>query len=97
MLDNVLLMESVIHNSIPDVVEHITSYQMAELGTWGTEVELAAMATILNCTIFVFSKYGSQTLWLKYKPLKTNTTEVHSDEVIMINNASGVHFEPAIC
>ena len=97
MLDNVLLMESVIHNSIPDVVEHITSHQMAELGKWGTEVELAAMATILNCTIFVFSKYGNQTLWLKYKPLKTNTTEVHSDEVIMINNASGVHFEPAIC
>ena len=69
---------------------------MANLGTWGTEVEIYAMATILNTRIFVFGNYGHVNKWLEFKPLPTNSNDldVHSNEVILMNNLSH-HYEPA--
>lgn len=91
ILENVSLFQSVCSS----VVEHINTSKMAHLGTWGTEVEIFAMATILNSRIYVYSKYGNDNKWLVYKPLKTDMKDIHADEVIMISNLSH-HFEPAI-
>lgn len=65
---------------------------MFKNGVWGTEVEIFAMATILNTSICVYSKYGNAYRWLEYKPLDS-CSEDNSRECIMISNVSH-HFEP---
>jgi len=92
ILDNGSLLQSVCTN----VEEHINTSKMANHGTWGTEIEIFAMATILNCRIYVYSKHGKDNNWLEYKRLKTDMKDIHADEVIMISNMSH-HYEPAIC
>lgn len=84
---------SLFENVCSSVEEHISTSKMAQLGNWGTEVEIFAMATILNCRIYVYSKCGNDNQWLEYKPLKTDTEDIHTDEVVMISNLSH-HFEP---
>ena len=69
---------------------------MANIGTWGTMVEMFAMATILNKPIYIFTKQGNYNKWLKYKSLIPDDKDIHSDEVIMMSNISGFHFEPVL-
>ena len=78
----------------PDIVRHINVSKMASLGVWGTEVEIFALATILNTTVFVFSKCGETTKWLPYEPLKKDVGSAHDHECILLNNLHE-HFEPA--
>ena len=78
----------------PDIVRHINVSKMASLGVWGTEVEIFALATILNTTVFVFSKCGETTKWLPYEPLKKDVVSAHDHECILLNNLHE-HFEPA--
>ena len=87
---------SLFHSVCSSVVEHINTSKMAHLGTWGTEIEIFAMATILNSRIYVYSKCGEAKKWLEYKPLNTDVKGIHAYEVLMIRNLSN-HFEPAIC
>ena len=71
----------------PNIVEHVNTSNMATLETWGTEVEIIALATILNATVFVFSQCGQTQKWLPYNPLLSGD-DTHSVEVIMIQNLS---------
>lgn len=91
ILKNASLFKSV----CPDIAKHIHTSKMDEIGTWGTEIEIFAMATILNTAIYVYSKFGSCKKWLKYEPLTNNLKDYSGcNEVIMLMNLSH-HFEPA--
>ena len=54
----------------------------------------SAARTILNTTVFVFSKCGETTKWLPYEPLKKDVGSAHDHECILLNNLHE-HFEPA--
>ena len=66
---------------------------MIQLGTWGTEIEIFAMATILNTKIYIYSEHGATYKWLAYEPLTPILDTVHKNEMIMIKNVFK-HFEP---
>ena len=54
------------HTSID---QHIN--QMCKLGTWGTQVEIFAMATLFKIPVYVASqnKRSLQNCWCKYNPM----------------------------
>ena len=58
--------------------------------------KMLAMATILNCHVLVFSKYGSEKKWSEYRPLIININDIHAHEAILIDNSSGEHFIPIV-
>ena len=52
IMDNLTTMRQV----SPNIAEHLHTSNMISLGTWGTEVEIFALATILNATVYVYSQ-----------------------------------------
>ena len=50
----------------PNIGEHVNTSNMATLRTWDTEVEIFALATILNVTVYVLSQRGQVQKWLPY-------------------------------
>ena len=46
--------------------------RMQALGTWATELEVIAAASLLNATIYIYAKYGETSKWLKHSPQETN-------------------------
>ena len=83
-----------VFNSICDnVTQYIKQSRMASLGVWGTEIEIFALATMLDATVFVYSDCGMTSKWLPYRPLLESPNESHRDDVFIINLSH--HFEPA--
>ena len=77
-----------------DIPRHILESKMASLGTWGTEVEIFAMASLLNTTFYIYGCHGHTDCWIPYKPLTKEGTE-HKNEMVLLKNQHQ-HFEPAI-
>ena len=48
---------------------YLESNRMADDGTWATDVEMLAMATLLQTTIFVYTQLQNHKKWLPYQPL----------------------------
>ena len=63
----------------PNIAQHIHASKMLSLGVWGTEGEIFAMATILNATIYVYSKCGEENTWLPYKSLKSGDSDKNGE------------------
>ena len=80
------------------VEQHIN--QMCKLGTWGTQVEIFAMATLYNMPVYVASqnpKYLNYS-WCKYTPI--NVDDCTSQEIrtngrthVEIIHMNGNHFD----
>ena len=64
IMDNLTTMRQV----SPNIAEHLHTSNMISLGTWGTEIEIFALATILNATVYVYSQLGNSQKWLPYGP-----------------------------
>ncbi len=77
-----------------DVSQYVVDSRMENLGVWGTEIEIFALATMLHSTVYVFSNFGKTSKWLPYKPLLECPKDSHNDD-IFISNLSH-HFEPAV-
>ena len=65
--------------------------RMQTLGTWATELEVIAGASLLNATIYIYAKCGKTFKWLKHSPQETKLG-LHQDEGIYITNFNK-HFE----
>ena len=81
------------------VDEYLTTTLMDKIGTWGTEVEIFAVATMTYTQVYVFSRHGIHYQWLKYTPVLRDgdspmpSCDLHTGEAIYISNI-GQHFEP---
>ena len=65
---------------------------MQSLGTWATEFEIIAAASLLRTAIYVFALSGATYKWLKHSPIEVTTNDRHQNESIYITNISN-HFE----
>ena len=63
---------------------------------WATEVEIVAMASLLNTTIGVYSVYASTWSWAMHKPSSQMSNGPINDEVIYLYNKNRNHYEPVI-
>ena len=76
------------------MADYVKQTKMDRLGTWGTETEILAFATMTNTVVYVYCRSSmDKTVWLPYKPL---TTTGGSEKAIYLNNESGNHFEPVL-
>ena len=64
---------------------------MQSLGTWATEFEIIAAASLLRITIYVFAPVGAAYILLKHSPIEVNNN-IHQNESIFFTNISN-HFE----
>ena len=69
--------------------DYVTSSQMHNFRTWGTEVEIMAMAQISGFDIWV---YTSTNQWCHYSSDDTSCSE----EAFYMSNSSGCHFYPVV-
>ena len=73
------------------VVQYMKHSNMQSLGTWATEFEIIAAASLLRTTIYLFAPVGAAYKWLKHSPIEVHN-DIHQNEFIFITNISN-HFE----
>ena len=72
---------------------YLSMSKMKDLGTWGSELEIHAFASLCNTTVHVYCNCGSgHYKWLPYKPLAGNQSD---DQSVYLLNKYG-HFEPVL-
>ena len=77
-----------------DIGLYLETSRMADNGVWATDVEIVAIATLLQTTVFVFTDYNGTRRWLPYKPLFHQDVQ-RFDECIYLANVCA-HFERVI-
>ncbi|XP_065682342.1 OTU domain-containing protein 4-like [Hydra vulgaris] len=82
------------------VLKYISDSKMETDQIWGTDVEVYALATVLNTPIAVYYKppEASVFLWFFYKPLLQNTNgfklmEIKENDQIVYLQNTGVHYD----
>ena len=81
---------------VTNVKNYIKEKAMRKLGVWGTEVEIFAVATILNTDMYIFTQEAKdrEPRWLRYAPIQDiNTQLAPSKNAIFISNLHH-HFQP---
>ena len=69
--------------------EYIKASNMHNFSTWGTEVEIIALAQLSGHDIYVFA----QNKWLRY-PHCISDNDEKSECAFFLSNALGCHFDP---
>ena len=80
---------------------YVATSGMRSPGTWCTEVELSALASKLNCNIYVYSSVGAhngQCRWLKFAPSPQLTSPLSAIFTfsLYVNHANENHYEPVV-
>lgn len=75
--------------------EYINETSMNASGTWATDTEIVATATLLQTSVYVFSTYVSTRKWLRYDPLFTVDNVKSFEEGIYLTNLNE-HFNRVI-
>jgi hypothetical protein len=72
--------------------DYVRKVKMDKLGTWGTDVEIIALATLLSTRITVYHRPPSSetSIWFNYDPLVPS--DIIHDISIYLNNPTN-HFE----
>ena len=68
---------------------------MNVIGTWATNTEIVEIATLLQTTTYVFTKYATGQKWLRYEPLLVFRNIQLFSEYIYLTNLND-HFERVI-
>ena len=76
------------------VTTYLCDTQMANDGTWATDVEIVATATLLQTTIYVFSDVNCQRRWYKYKALLSKEDGCYNQNIYITN--VNQHFERVV-
>ena len=72
--------------------------KMENDGTWGTDAEMFAFATITNTIVYVYCCSGrnkdiDEYSWLPYKPVSDGVPE---EKAVNLSNIGGNHFGPVL-
>ena len=72
--------------------EYVNDTSMDDNGTWATDVEIVATATLLQTPVLVYTTYGKTKTWLKYDPLfSVSDGKTFSQCIYLINERE--HFQ----
>ena len=69
--------------------EYVVTSNMRNFNTWGTEVEIIAMAQMSGFDILVYTEQG---VWVCYTSSMTDNS--HTSRVFYLSNKSSYHFNP---
>ena len=75
-----------------DIGQYLETTRMADDGVWATDVEIVAIATLLQ---FVFTYYSGPRRWLPYKPLVHLQDVQRFDQCVYLANVCA-HVERVI-
>ena len=70
--------------------EYIIGTNVQNFSTWGTEVEIIALAQLSGFGIYVFTEHN----WLQYSHCIDNGEDEKSEGAFYLSNESGGHFDP---
>ena len=70
------------------VEQYMKRTNMQSLGTWATEFEIIAAASLLRTAIYVFALSGATYKWLKHSPIEVTTNDRHQNESIYITKSA---------
>ena len=67
-------------------VDYLNMSAMIKDGTWATDTEIVATATLLQTSIYIYSKYGSESKWLRYQPLfPLDNCKKYEENIYLLN------------
>ena len=69
-----------------DGQDYLSSLQMQKDKKYGTDIELMAVAQVLDRDIFVYHKYGKTHKWLHYS---SNVKQASNRQAIYLDNHNG--------
>jgi hypothetical protein len=69
MIDNRFSVTFARYAGVSSIEEYISEKRVNVTGTWATDVEIFAAASLLNTTIVIHTLVGKETKWLPYRPL----------------------------
>jgi hypothetical protein len=69
------------------------SQEDGRLSSWGTHVELFALASMLNCPVYVFCQCGSDLSWVEFFPVVVSSNAKTIVPYVTLCNITGVHVE----
>jgi len=76
------------------VATYLSETHMNEAGTWATDVEIVAAATLLQTAIYVYSDVNNPRKWYKHKPLLQGVGSQCSENMYITNLRN--HFERVV-
>ena len=71
--------------------DYVIASNMHNFSTWGTEVEIIALAHISGFDMYVYTKNSG---WLWYAHCISNGEDEKSEHAFFVSNESGGHFDP---
>jgi hypothetical protein len=92
------------HTYFAVTANYVAESKMGEHGTWGTDMELAALSCILGCNIFVYTTVGrphQPPRRIRYQPVVHSPSLLQSSNQhcltsIFLCHVNGNHFEPVL-
>ena len=75
------------------VDEYLARTEMANLGVWGTDVEIITAASLLKTDIYVYTKVGSLYKWQRFPSSIMSGYPAKYGGGIYLQNTSGVHYD----
>ncbi len=73
--------------------QYLNESRMERSGTWATDREIFAAASVLKTKIFLYTKHGEGWKWAEFRPVDDSGT---SRESLYIHHISQNHYEPVI-
>ncbi len=86
------------YESVGADADYLALSGMRNDGIWGTDVELLAVARIIQCNVFVYSSVGSPDgtrRWLRFSP-NFGGSGADSHFSVFLNHAAEMHYEPVL-
>ena len=74
-----------------NVAEYIDEAGILNDGTWATETEILATASLLKTDIMIYGTYGSSMKWLCFPA--SLSLDTLSQDAMFLSNESGTHFD----
>ena len=76
------------------LIDHLSS--MSNPSTWGTDIEVFAIATLMQCPIYVHANFGyGDNRWGQFSPLFTNASAVQCQFPFLAITYTGNHYNAA--
>ncbi|XP_078328196.1 uncharacterized protein LOC144623624 [Crassostrea virginica] len=86
------LFKPFLRDNVKSVKNHLLSSRMSENGTWATEVEILAMAHLLNVEIYTYTRSN----WLRFSPSDVDSSTQGIVGAIYLNHCGENHYNVVV-
>ncbi len=75
------------------LVSYLEQSGMANMGTWGTDIEIFTACSLLSTDIYVYTKVGQCFKWQKFSSTILNGKQPNCTCAIYLKQTNGVHYD----